>query len=157
MLRVGRGHRPSHHHGRSVHVDTSADARKPAGSAGTKSGRLLSIAMIAIFDVAAPPAAYSTLRSAGRSAAAGFLLSGGVPVLGVAIVAVRDRRLDVVGGLVLAGIVVGTVLGLAFHSARLLLVEGSVPTAVFGFVCLGSLWARRPLLFSVVLEFTWPD
>jgi intracellular septation protein A len=75
----------------------------------------------------------------------------------VAIAAIRNRRLDVVGGLVLAGIVVGTLLGLAFHSARLLLVEGSVPTAVFGFVCLGSLWARRPLLFSVVLEFTGPD
>src|SRR6204780_450584 len=123
MLRVGRGHRSSHHHGRSVHVDTSADARKPAGSAGTKSGRLLSIAMIAIFDVAAPLAAYSALRSAGWSAVAALLLSGVFPVLGVAIAAIRNRRLDVVGGLVLAGIVVGTVLGLAFHSARLLLVE----------------------------------
>lgn len=138
-------------------METSADARKPAGSAGTKSGRLLSIAMIAIFDVAAPLAAYSALRSAGWSAVAALLLSGVFPVLGVSIAAVRNRRLDVVGGLVLAGIVVGTVLGLAFHSARLLLVEGSVPTAVFGFVCLGSLWARRPLLFSVVLEFTGPD
>jgi hypothetical protein len=138
-------------------VDTSADPRKPAGSAGTKSGRLLSIVMIAIFDVAAPLAAYSALRSAGWSAVAALLLSGVFPVLGVAIAAIRNRRLDVVGGLVLAGIVVGTVLGLAFHSARLLLVEGSVPTAVFGFVCLGSLWARRPLLFSVVLEFTGPD
>jgi hypothetical protein len=138
-------------------VDTSADARQPGGSAGTKSGRLLAIAMIAIFDVAAPLAVYGALRSAGWSAVAALLLSGVFPVLGVAIAAIRNRRLDVVGGLVLAGIVVGTVLGVAFHSARLLLLEGSVPTAVFGFVCLGSLWARRPLLFSVVLEFTGPD
>jgi predicted lysophospholipase L1 biosynthesis ABC-type transport system permease subunit len=138
-------------------VDTSADAPQTAGSAGTKSGRLLTIAMIAIFDVAAPLAAYSALRSAGWSAVAALLLSGVFPVLGVSIAAIRNGRLDVVGGLVLAGIVVGTVLGLAFHSARLLLIEGSVPTAVFGFVCLGSLWARRPLLFSVALEFTGPD
>lgn len=138
-------------------MDTSADARQTTGSAGTKSGRLLTIAMIAIFDVAGPLALYSALRSAGWSAVAALLLSGVFPVLGVAIAAIRNRRLDVVGGLVLAGIVVGTILGLAFHSARLLLLEGSVPTAVFGFVCLGSLWARRPLFFSVVLEFTGPD
>ena len=139
-------------------MDTSADARRQTtGSAGTKNGRLLAIAMIAIFDVAGPLALYSALRSAGWSAVAALLLSGVFPVLGVTIAAIRNRRLDVVGGLVLAGIAVGTILGLAFHSARLLLMEGSVPTAVFGFVCLGSLWARRPLFFSVVLEFTGPD
>ncbi len=75
----------------------------------------------------------------------------------VAIGAIRNRRLDVVGALVLAGIVVGSVAGLASHSARLLLVEGSVPTAVFGVACLGSLWTRRPLMFSFALEFTGPD
>jgi hypothetical protein len=58
---------------------------------------------------------------------------------------------------VLAGILVGTVLGLVSHSAKLLLVEGSVPTAVFGVACLGSLWARRPLMYSFALEFMGPD
>ena len=138
-------------------METSADAREPGAGAGAKSGRLLAIAMIAIFDVAGPLATYGLLRSAGWSAVAALLLSGVFPVLGVAIAAIRNRRLDVVGGLVLAGIVVGTILGVAFHSARLLLLEGSVPTAVFGLVCLGSLRARRPLFFSVVLEFTGPD
>lgn len=138
-------------------MGSSAGAGQTARGAETKSGRLLAIAMIAIFDVAGPLATYSVLRSAGWSAVAALLLSGVFPVLGVAIAAIRNRRLDVVGGLVLAGIVVGTILGVAFHSARLLLLEGSVPTAVFGFVCLGSLWARRPLFFSVVLEFTGPD
>jgi hypothetical protein len=75
----------------------------------------------------------------------------------VAIGAIRHRRLDVVGVLVLAGILVGTILGLAGHSARLLLLEGSVPTAVFGVACLGSLRTRRPLMFSFALEFTGPD
>ena len=79
------------------------------------------------------------------------------PALGVSIGAIRNRRLDVVGALVLAGIVVGTVLGLVSHSTRLLLVEGSVPTAIFGVACLGSLRARHPLMFSFALEFTGPD
>jgi intracellular septation protein A len=113
--------------------------------------------MIAIFDVAAPLAAYSLLRSAGITAVTALLLSGVFPALGVTISAIRHRRLDVVGALVLAGIAVGAALGLVTHSTRLLLVEGSVPTAVFGVACLGSLWARRPLMFSFALEFTGPD
>jgi hypothetical protein len=113
--------------------------------------------MIVIFDVAAPLGAYSLLRSAGLTAVSALLLSGVFPAAGVAIGAVRHRRLDVVGALVLAGILVGTVLGLVTHQARLLLVEGSVPTAVFAVACLGSLWARRPLMFSFALAFAGPD
>jgi hypothetical protein len=52
---------------------------------------------------------------------------------------------------------VGAVLGLISHSTMLLLMEGSVPTAVFGVACLGSLWARRPLMFGFAREFTGPD
>ncbi len=138
-------------------MDTSSDARQTAGPAAAKDGRLFTITMIVIFDVAAPLVAYKVLRSAGLSAVSALLLSGVFPALGVTIGAVRNRRLDAVGALVLAGIVVGTVLGLASHSARLLLVEGSVPTGVFGVVCLGSLWARHPLMFTVAREFTGPD
>jgi hypothetical protein len=58
---------------------------------------------------------------------------------------------------VLGGIAVGTIVGVISNNARLLLIEGSVPTAVFGIACLVSLRARRPLFFSVVLEFTGPD
>jgi intracellular septation protein A len=113
--------------------------------------------MIVFFDIAAPLVAYNLLRSAGLTAVTALLLSGVFPALGVAINAIRNRRVDVVGAVVLGGIVVGTVLGLITHSARLVLVEGSVPTAVFGVACLGSLWARHPLLFSVVREFMGPD
>lgn len=112
--------------------------------------------MIVIFDIAAPLAAYSVLRSAGLTAVTALLLSGVFPALGVTISAIPNRRLDVVGALVLAGIAVGTVVGLVSHNARLLLIEGSVPTAVFGVACLGSLRARRPLMFSFALEFTGP-
>jgi len=138
-------------------MDTSGDARRTAGTTAAKGGRVRSITMIVIFDVAAPLAAYNVLRSAGLSAVTALLLSGVFPVLGVTIGAVRNRRLDMVGALVLAGIVVGTALGLVSHSARLVLVEGSVPTAVFGLACLGSLWTRHPLMFSIVREFTGPD
>jgi hypothetical protein len=121
------------------------------------SSRIRSIAIIAIFDVAAPLAAYSLLRSAGLTAVTALLLSGVFPALVVIIGVIRHRRLDVVGALVLGGIVVGTILGLVSHSARLVLTEGSVGTGVFGVACLISLRARRPLMFSLALEFAGPD
>ena len=138
-------------------MDTGSDARQTTETDVVKGGRLRSVTMIVIFDVAGPLVTYYLLRSAGVTAVAALLLSGVFPALGVAIGAIRHRRLDVVGALVLAGIVVGTVLGLLSHSARLVLVEGSVPTAIFGVACLGSLWTRHPLMFSFAREFTGPD
>lgn len=139
-------------------MDTSGEARGTTGKNDPPKGsRLESILMIAVFDVAAPLGAYYVLRSAGLSAISALLISGVFPALGVVIRAIRHRRLDVVGILVLAGIVVGSVLGLVSHSARLLLVEGSVPTAVFGLACLISLWVGRPLIYSFSMEFIGPD
>jgi hypothetical protein len=115
--------------------------------------RYLDVAMIVVFDIAGPLVAYSLLRSAGQSAVTALVLSGAFPALGVAAGLIRHRRADTIGVLVLAGIAVGTVLGLLSGDPRLVLVEGSVPTAVFGLLCLGSLWARRPLIYRFAIEF----
>src|ERR1700733_14820970 len=100
------------------------------------SSRLQSLAMLAVFDVAGPLVAYQLLRSAGQSAVSALVLSGILPALGLVINLVRRRRLDAVGMLVLAGIVIGTVLGALTRNPKLVLLEGSVPTAVFGLACL---------------------
>ena len=119
--------------------------------------RLVDLAIIAVFDIAGPLVAYSLLRSAGQSAVTALVLSGAFPALGVAAGLIRHRRVDTIGVLVLAGIAVGTVLGLLSGDPRLVLVEGSVPTAVFGLLCLGSLWARRPLIYRFAIEFIGAD
>ena len=119
--------------------------------------RLWSAAKIVVFDVAGPLVAYALLRSAGQSAVPALVLSGALPAVGVMAGLIRHRHLDIVGVLVLAGIAVGTVLGLVSGNARLVLVEGSVPTAVFGMLCLGSLWSHRPLIFRFALEFMGAD
>jgi hypothetical protein len=119
--------------------------------------RLQSLAMIAVFDVAGPLVAYQLLRSVGQSAVSALVLSGILPALGIVINVVRRHRIDAVGMLVLAGIVIGTILGVVTHDARLVLLEGSVPTAVFGLACLGSLWSRRPLIYRFSLEFMGED
>src|SRR6266576_3473339 len=119
--------------------------------------RFLSLAMIVVFDIAGPLAAYSLLRSAGQSAVTALVLSGVLPALGVITGLIRNRRADSTGVLVLAGIAVGTILGLISGNPRVVLVEGSVPTAVFGLLCLGSLWASRPLIYRFAVEFIGAD
>jgi intracellular septation protein A len=138
-------------------MDTSSDATQTASTTAAKGGRLRLLTMIVIFDIAAPLAAYSVLRSDGLSAVTSLLLSGVFPAIPVSIDAIRHRRLEVVGALVLAGILVGTVLGLASHNARLVLVEGSVPTGVFALGLLGSLLVGQPLMFRFAKEFAGPD
>jgi len=138
-------------------VDASRDAERTAGTRAAAIQRLRPIAKILILDVAAPLVTYGVLRSNGVTTVLALVLSGAVPALGVAAEVIRHRRLEVVGALVLAGIAVGTVFGLVSHNARLVLMEGSVPTAVLGVACLGSLWTRRPLMFGFGLDFVGRD
>lgn len=119
--------------------------------------QLQSLAMIGVFDITGPLVAYSLLRAHGLSTVLALVLSGVFPAFGVLITSVRDRRLDAIGALVLIGIAVGTALGLLSDNARLVLLEGSVPTTVFGVVCLGSLWSSRPLIFRFAHEFIGED
>jgi len=91
------------------------------------------------------------------SAVAALVISGVLPALGIGISALVDRRLDVIGIVVLAGLLVGTLLGLTSHNARLYLLEGSVPSAVFALGCLLSLRLRRPLIFRLAVELLGPD
>jgi intracellular septation protein A len=104
-----------------------------------------------------PLIAYALLRKAGLPAVTALILSGVLPAIGVTTNAIQRRQLDIIGAVVLAGIVVGAVLGLVSHNARLVLLEGSVPTAVFGLACLVSLRAPKPLLFGFAHEFVGPD
>jgi len=113
--------------------------------------------MIAVFDVAGPLLAYNLLRPAGFSPVSALVLSGVFPAIGVTIGIIQHRRVDALGVLVLAGIAVGAVIGLVSHNARLVLDEGSVPTAVFGIICLGSLGTAKPLMYRLAVEFIGPD
>jgi len=112
--------------------------------------------MIGVFDLGGPLIVYGLLRSAGTSAVTALVISGVPPAVGIAVGAWADRRLDVIGVVVLAGIAVGTVLGLTSHNARLYLLEGSVPSIVFALACLFSLRMRRPLIFRLAVELIGP-
>ncbi|MDQ6804000.1 MAG: hypothetical protein M3065_03315 [Actinomycetota bacterium] len=116
-------------------------------------GRLQSLAPILVFDTAGPLIVYTLLRNNGHSTVTSLILSGVFPAFGVLLAVIRHRRLDVIGALVLIGIVVGVGLGLATKDARLVLLEGSVPTTLFALACLASLLTARPLMFRFAHEF----
>ncbi len=136
------------------------DMSQPESTAGARASvraRVEGFTQIAAFDIGGPLVVYQVLRGHGASEVKALVLSGIFPALGVLYGVVRHRRIDAIGALVLLGIAVGSILGLASGSAKLVLVEGSVPTGIFGLVCLGSLWARRPLIYRFALEFIGPD
>lgn len=113
--------------------------------------------MILVFDLGGPLIIYSLLRSRGIPTVTALVISGIFPALGIAVGAVVDRRLDIIGVVVLAGLAVGTVLGLTSHNARLYLVEGAVPSAVFALACLASVRAKQPLIYRFAVELLGPD
>jgi hypothetical protein len=115
------------------------------------------VLMILVFDLGGPLAAYSLLRSGGMGTVGALIISGIFPALGIAIGALVDRRLDIIGVVVLAGLVIGTVLGLISNNARLYLVEGAVPSLVFALACLVSLRAAKPLIYRFAVELLGPD
>lgn len=119
--------------------------------------RLRSIAKIAIFDVGGPLLIYQLLRANGIGTVVALVLSGLPPAAAVIFGAVRQRRIDAVGVLVIAGIIVGAILGLVSDNPKLVLDEGSVGTGVFGLICLGSLATDKPLMYRLAIEFIGPD
>jgi hypothetical protein len=115
------------------------------------------IVMILVFDLGGPLLAYALLRSNGLSTVAALIISGIFPALGIAISAYVDRRLDVIGVVVLAGLVLATVLGLISGNARLYLLDAAVPSLVFAVACLVSLRAAKPLIYTFAVELLGPQ
>jgi hypothetical protein len=119
--------------------------------------RLRAVAPVIVFDVVGPLAVYYGARAGGMSTVLALVVSGVLPAARVLATVVRHRRLDAIGALVLSGIALGTVVGLASGSARLYLLDGLVPTVVLGLVCLLSLLSQRPVMFRVALETMGED
>ncbi len=107
---------------------------------------------VVLFDVAGPIVSYYLLRSGGFSTVAALILGGVIPVVGIGLGFARHRHLDTIGVMVLIGIIVGSILGAVSGSAHLVLLDGVLPTAVFGVVCVASLRSSRPMIFRFALE-----
>ncbi len=67
---------------------------------------------------------------------------------------VRGRGFDPIGALVLCSLVAGIALTLLTGNPAFGLAQGSIVTLLFGAICLGSLAARRPLMFVLGKRYT---
>ena len=80
----------------------------------------------------------------------GLLLASSVPALFTLGNFIWKKHIDAVGLLVVAGLLLTAVFALVFKSPRLLLLQSSAVSGLFGVVMLVSLLFSRPILFYIV-------
>lgn len=118
--------------------------------------RFMSMRGSLVLNVVAPFATYELMTGHGSSELTALAVGSIFPVLGIGFAAIRNRRLDWLGVITLAAIVVGLV-GALFVSPRFLLLKGSIVTATIGLAFLGSLVAPRPLIFVLARQMNASD
>ncbi|WP_020661073.1 VC0807 family protein [Amycolatopsis benzoatilytica] len=99
-----------------------------------------------LLNVVTPVIAYQLLVHHGVGSTTALMYACGFPLLGIAITAMRSRRLDPVAVLSLVAIIVGLAAGLVLGNGRILLVKDSIVTGVIGVLFLLSLLTKRPLI-----------
>lgn len=114
---------------------------------------LRGLAPSVLANAALPFLLYQILTARHVAAPVALTLTAIFPLAWIAMTAIRARRLDTIGAVSLAFIVVGGATSLIAGSTRVYLVKESFLTGLFGLACLVSLVRARPLLFSLGRQF----
>ncbi len=117
---------------------------------------LVGLLITAVFDVGLSIAIFSVAQSQGAGEVAAYLYSAAGPLLGMATEFIRHRRIDIVGVVILAIIVLSvavTVIG--SDDPTVLLLKDSALTGGLGLVVLASLTPLfpRPLMYYLGRKF----
>src|SRR5580658_5642603 len=99
-----------------------------------------------VFDVAIPIVVFNGLAWYGAPTLWALVAGGASPAFNNLRVWVMAGRLEPIGLLVLIFLAAGTAASLISGSVFFALIKDSFLTATFGFMCLGSLLAARPLM-----------
>ncbi|MBM0275910.1 VC0807 family protein [Micromonospora tarensis] len=102
-----------------------------------------------VVDAVLPLVGYYALRAVGADVLAATLAAGAVPAAHAAVVAVRSRRVDVAGLVVVSLFVVGGALSVVTGNARLLYVKDGWLTGLLGAWVLLSLVMKRPFMLHL--------
>ena len=133
--------------GTAVEGTRSAHCAPPAGNRARRVLRHLANPTL-LLGIVAPFVVYEVLS--GRTSEVTALAVGAAfPAAATMWTVARTRRPDPVALTTLAGIVLGLIGALAFHSPLVLLLKESVVTGAFALVFLGSLLATRPVTFAL--------
>jgi intracellular septation protein A len=110
-----------------------------------------------IIDVGMPIIAFKVLTGYGISTLWAIVAGGLFPGINNLRSWVRSRRLEPLGIIVITFLIIGTAASLISGSVFFALIKDSFLTASFGLICLGSLFARRPLMFYINRQFVAGD
>jgi hypothetical protein len=110
-----------------------------------------------VIDVAMPIIAFNLLNNYGVSTLWALVAGGLFPAINNLRVWVKSRRFEPLGIIVMTFLVLGTAASLISGSVFFALIKESLLTATFGFLCLGSLLAERPLMFHIIRQFVAGD
>jgi hypothetical protein len=108
-------------------------------------------------DVAMPIVAFNLLTRYGVSTLWALVAGGLFAAINNLRVWAKSRRLEPLGIIVMTFLVIGTAASLISGSVFFALIKESFLTATFGFICLGSLLAERPLMFYINRQFVAGD
>jgi hypothetical protein len=105
-----------------------------------------------LVNVVVPLGLYYGLRGAGVAVVPALLVGAVLPALRTVWTAARERRLDALGGLVLAMMAVSVAMAVVTGDPRALLARDSWGTGFIGLWLLGSLLTARPAILALGAE-----
>jgi hypothetical protein len=133
-------------------VDPLAIDPEPAGSFS-----FVQMMPTLVFDVATPIIVFNLLSWCGVPSLWALVAGGLSPAINNLRIWVRSRRLEPLGIIVITLLAIGKAASLISGSVFFALIKESFLTATFGFICLSSLLAARPLMFYINRQFVAGD
>lgn len=112
-----------------------------------------SLVPLVLLDVVLPYLVYFVLSTMGVSDLLALSAGAVVPIVVILVGVVRSRSIDKLALFVLVTLVAGILAGLLSGDARTALARESIYTGLIGLVLVGSLLAKRPLLFQFATQF----
>ncbi len=129
-----------------LNVQQSPVSQKNSGSNGMSLRRMLPTLLIN----AIIPFLINLMAQPHMSTINALLLASSVPAVFTLGSLIWKKHLDAIGMLVVASLLLTAVFALVFKSPRLLLVQGSAVSGLFGVAMLLSLFFSRPILFYII-------
>ena len=151
--RLGRQFIIENRPGRGGNIGTEAVVRAPPDGYTLLNQMLPTL----VFDVAMPIIVFNVLTHYGISTLYALVVGGVSPAINNLRVWVKARRLQPLGIIVISFLAAGTITSVISGSVFFALIKESFLTATFGFICLGSLLAERPLMFYIIRQFVAGD
>jgi hypothetical protein len=110
-----------------------------------------------------PFVVYQVLTRQGASVVTALAWAMIFPAIDIVLGLVRTRRVDFIGAAALFFLAVSIVVALLTDEPLIVLLRPAVTTGIFGLICFGSLWVRRPILYYLSRQFvatqdrTWAE